>query len=62
MVTILSQGPTSDGYDVRFLNGTQAETLHFKKQPADADAAISAVLQAREDVRLIFTFKGEADA
>ena len=33
MATILSQGATIDGYDVRFLTAGQAHTLHFRSQP-----------------------------
>jgi hypothetical protein len=61
MATILSQGPTGDGYDVRFLEAGQAETLHFRTPPPDASAAVNAFLQAREDVRRIYTIQGEAD-
>lgn len=59
---ILSQGPTGDGYDVRILNDDgQAEVFHFAQKPADVAAAVAAILQAREDARLVFTINGETD-
>lgn len=42
MATILSQGPTGDGYDVRVLEAGAAETFHFQQQPADVEAALTA--------------------
>ena len=39
MATILSERPTGDGYDVRFLTAGQAHTLHFASPPSEADLA-----------------------
>lgn len=61
MATIMSQGLTGDGYDVRILEAGQAEVLHFAQQPEDVDAAVTAILQAREDARPVFVIAGEAD-
>lgn len=61
MAEIVRQGPTGDGYDVRILVDGAAEVLHFTQQPADVSAAITAILQAREDARLVFTINGESD-
>lgn len=62
MATILSQMATVDGYDVRILTDDgQAEVLHFAQRPADVDAAVAAILQAREAARLVFVIAGEAD-
>lgn len=57
---IIREGPVHDGYDVRVLldDGT-AEVFHFQQQPASTTAAIAAILQAREDARLVFTIMGE---
>ena len=61
MVEIVRQGPTGDGYDVRILVDGAAEVLHFAQQPADVNAAVAAILQAREDARIVFTINGEAE-
>lgn len=44
MATILNQGPTGDGYDVRFVTAGQAYVLHFAAQPS-ADALQDALLR-----------------
>lgn len=60
MAQIMSEGPVGDGYDVRVLldDGT-AEVFHFQQQPANTTTAIAAIIQAREDARLVFVIQGE---
>jgi len=40
MATILQQGTTGDGYDVRVLVTERAHTLHFVTQPSDTELAV----------------------
>jgi len=35
MATIISQGPTIDGYDVRILTAGETHVLHFAAPPSD---------------------------
>ena len=40
MTTILSQGATGDGYDVRVMIVERAHVLHFVTQPSDTELAV----------------------
>lgn len=55
-MAIIDQRFVIDGFDVHLDTG---EVLHFLEQPPDVDAAVAAILQAREDARLIFVITGE---
>ena len=51
MATILSQGITCDGYDVRILDGGESHTIHFQTMPADVAAEVASFVARLADQR-----------